>query len=712
MKKDLLIEIYTEELPINCVSNFKAQLPFVIESVLEKFKIEYGDIKSYITPVRMIIYVKKISEQTKKEVYEILGPPVSVGLKNGEFTPQGVGFAKKYGVELKDVYIKETEKGKVLAVKKISGGEEVKNKISEVVKELIVGLAYPKMMVWEETRFKFPRPIRNIVVIFGNEFIKIKIASSVSTNFTYGIKTYPIKKLKIQREKNFSLVESYFNILKKECIIYDFDKRYQTLLKSIENICVRKKLKYDNDPKLLTEIVSIVEYPTCIECKFPEEFLNLPQEFIIICLKTKQKFIPLYTEQGEIVNEFIGVKNGSSEHLDIVRDGFEKVLIARLDDVAYYYNTDSKYEFDSYFEHLRGVVYNEKLDSSYYDKILRIKQLAGFLNEELNLNIDGKIIDITSKLIKNDLLTQIVYEYPELQGTAGRIYCSEYCKKHNLPQEIAFCCEEHYLPKFYEDKVPTHPLSILFSLSSKISDIIDMTITDNLPTGTSDVYGLKKTADSVIKICFDLKFDLCLSKIVKYYLEHPITRKTLLGQEVKWDYPFVIDTVIKFFIQRLENIFVNEAYNIDEIRSALADFNGEFFSKSLLLSSLKNFRSKPEFIKLIELYKRVNNILIQAKKKGFKYEDSVNTELLKLEQEKVLYDETQKLKVRISGFYSNKEFDKVIKIFIELKPIVDNFFDKVLVFDENITLAENRLKLLNSLLKVFRTIGALEYIQI
>lgn len=713
MKKDLLIEVYTEELPISCVSEFNSHLPSVVETVLKNFKVEYKNLKTYVTPVRLIVHVNDVSELTQKEVVEITGPPVSVGLKDGKFTQQGIGFAKKYNVDLKEIFIKDTDKGKVLAVKKIYGGEEVKSKISEILKEILIKLTYPKMMVWEKTKFRFPRPIRNLVILWGNEFVKIKLLSELtSSNFTYGIKTYPIKKLKIHKLKKLSLIESYFQILKEECIIYDFEKRYQTLVKSLDNICSKKDLKYDNDEKLLTEIVSIVEYPTCVLCSFPEEFLSLPEEFIITCLKSKQKFIPLYDKKGKLTNQFVGVKNGPSEYLENVKDGFEKVLIARLQDVKYYYETDKKKEFDTYFDQLQGIVYHSKLDSLYNDKVLRIKQLAEFLNKELNFNIQEQIIEVTAKLIKNDLLTQIVYEYPELQGIAGYIYCSEYCRKHSLPEEVAVCCKEHYLPKSYDDKVPTNKLSILFSLSNKLSDVIDMAITKDLPRGSSDVYGLKKTADSVIKICHELKLDLNLSKIIKFYLEHPITRSSLSGQNVNWSLPLLPESIVNFFSQRLENIFLEEGYKIDEVRAVLSDFNGEFYTKGLILSIIKEFRQKQEFIKLIELYKRVNNILVQARKKGFVLDGEVDTELLKLEQEIKLYNESRQLKQTITELVSKKEFDKIILLFLEFKPVVDNFFDKVLVFDEEKNLAGNRLRLLNYILQLFKLIAAFEHIQI
>jgi len=714
-KKNLLIEIYTEELPPKCIWSFIVQLPKVVKEVLEINKIEYKSFETYVTAVRIIIFVEDISEYTKKEEKEIIGPSVNIAIKNNEYTPAAIGFAKKYNVELKDLYVKDNK----LVIKKIYGGEKVANVIPKILLEIITKFEYPKQMVWQDSRFKFPRPIRKILILFDNEVIKIKkqdseFLSSCCTNspIVYGIKTYPLKKIKIKPKRNVSLADSYFEVLKNENILFNHKERLEVLKKMLNNIIRNKDLKYDDDQELFKEIISIVEYPSCVVCELDKSFLSLPKEFIIICMKTKQKFIPIYDKDGNLTNMFIGVKNGTSEYLENVKNGYEKVLTSRLDDVKYYYEIDRKIDFHSRLEKLKGIVYNAKLDSSYYDKILRIQRLAKFLNNKLDFNIDEKIIEITSELIKNDITTQVVYEYPELQGVAGRIYCEEYCKQNNLPQEIALCCQQHYLPKGYNDDVPQSKLSILFSLASKISDVIDVCIIDGLPTGSSDVFGIKKTADGVIKICKELKLDLNLSDVVEYYIQQPITRTSLKGESVKWDLSSVKDKFLNFFSQRFENILTQEGYKIDEIRCVLFDFNGEFYTKRLVLDSIKNFREKEEFKKIIELYKRVNNILIQAKGKGFLIDTEMREDLLTVEEEKNLYYKMIDLKEKVNNFLKEKKFDEIILEFLSFKPTLDNFFDKVLVFDENKDIATNRLKILNYLLNIFQRIGTFDYIQL
>lgn len=713
MKKNLVIEIYTEELPSSCIEEYKNQLKIVSGEVLKKYNFEYDNINTYITPVRLIVYIKNLSEYTKKVVQEIIGPSVNIAIKDNEYTQAAVGFAKKNFSELKDLYIKETQKGKFVALKKIYGGVNVKSVISKILYDIVGKLSYPKQMLWDETQFKFPRPIRNVLIIYGNNFIKTKFLSLNSTNYTYGIKTFPLKKIKITAKKYISLAESYFETLRNECIIFDEEERLEILIENIRDVLKisKKELKVDNDENLFKEILHIVEYPSCVLCSISEDFLSLPKEFIIICMKTKQKFIPVYTNDDKLVNLFIGVKNGFSEFLDDIKKGYEKVLIARLDDVKYYYETDKKIDFILRLEQLKGIIYNAKLDSLYYDKVLRIKQLAEFINEELGFQIEDNIIDLTSKIIKNDLTTQIVYEYPELIGVAGRIYFSEYCKNNNLPLEIAECCQEHYLPKSYDDNVPKNKLSLLFSLSNKISDLIDMCISDNLPTGSSDPYGVKKIADGIIKICKESKLNLNLDKIVEFYLQHPITRTSLGGEKVIWDSNYKYK-VINFLSQRFENLLLQEGYKIDEIRTVLYNFNGEVNIKLQILNVIKIFRPKDDFVKFIELYKRINNILIQAKNKKFEIEGEVKTNLFVLDEEKSFYETVMTLNDEVDKFFLEQRFEFIINLFLDKKYIIDRFFDKVLVFDEKIEIALNRLRILSLLLKTFNKIGAFENIQL
>ncbi|MCS7230643.1 MAG: glycine--tRNA ligase subunit beta [Elusimicrobiota bacterium] len=700
-KKDFLIEIYTEELPPSCIKEATQQLGEILSECLKKFRVDYREFGFYITPVRIVVVVKDIKEFTKEEIEEIVGPSVNIGIKNGEFTSAAIGFAKKHNVELKDLFIKETLKGKFLAVKKIHGGESFKSIINDLFVDFITRLKFSKTMVWENTKFSFPRPIRNILVIYDNSFIKIKFSSVVSSNFTFGIKTFPIKKIKIETHKKHSLVDAYFDIMEKECIILDQQKRLEILLKSIEQITARKKLKYDKDEKLLNEITAIVEYPTCILCEFPEEFLSLPKEFIITCMKSKQKFIPLYDESGNITNKFIGVKNGYSEHLKYVKEGFEKVLIARLNDVKYYYEKDKKVDFISYFEKLKNITYNSKLSLSYYDKIINIKKLAEFLNDRLGFSVGKDIIDLVSKLIKNDLPTQIVFEYPELQGVAGKIYCEEFCSKNNLPKEIALCCFEHLKPRDFEDDVPSSKIALLFSIAEKFSIIIDNSILDSLPTGSSDPLGIKKIADGLIKISIKNGLDFDFKEIISMYC-------SILG--VKYE-DSLFSRTNNFFIQRFESILLQNNFEVDEIRSILINFKGDFYTKWLIISILKNFRHSEEFYKLIELYKRVNNILNQAKSKGFKIEGLSEESLFKTTFEYDFYKNLLNLKEEVENLWMDRKYEAIIKKFIEFKPKVDEFFDKVLVFDKETDVALNRLKMLYLLLNIFNKIGYLNYIQ-
>jgi glycyl-tRNA synthetase beta chain len=696
--KNLLIEIYVEEFPVKFLEIILTQMPDIVRDVLLENKIIFNKVNIFVTPVRIVIYVEEVNELTKKEEIEILGPNINIGLKNGEFTNAGKGFAKKNGVELDKVYIKQTSKGNFLAIKKILGGKPVKTVLPEVVKTILSKNIFPKTMVWEETKFKFPRPIRNILIFFGNEIIKTVLCGIKTSDTTFGIKTYPIKKIKIKNTSLKPCSENYFDTMENENILINHNKRLETLKKMLDNITSKNNLTYDKDENLLKEINMLIEYPSCVMCEFPQHFLTLPKEVVTICMKTKQKFIPLFDRQGNLVNKFIGIKNGYSEHLENVKNGYEKVLIARLNDAKFFYETDLKTSFVNRTELLKGIIYNIKL-GTLYEKVLRIKFLAQYLNQKLNFNFEEDVLEKTAKIIKNDVTTLIVQEYPELQGIMGKIYSFS----QDIEKQISTVCEQHYLPKQFDDNPPKEKLSILFAISTKLSDLIDNIYIDNLPTGTSDPFGLKKVADSVIKIFVEYQIDLQLKDLLKKYLE----------QFNVVDIEKYFLNLKTFFKQRLENIYVSKGYKIDEIRAILSNFDGEFWSKTKCIEYINKIRTGKEFLELIEIYKRVNNILRQGKQKYNTIEDKeIEKSLLKLDEEKVLVEKLFVSQLEIEKFYQQKDFKNVVEEIIKLRSLINNFFDKVLVFDSDEQIAFNRILIVNKIHKLFNYyIGQLDLIQ-
>jgi glycyl-tRNA synthetase beta chain len=452
----------------------------------------------------------------------------------------------------------------------------------------------------------------------------------------------------------------------------------------------------------------LVEYPSCVLCEFPEHFLSLPKEVIIMCMKTKQKFIPLFDIRGNLTNNFIGIKNGPSEHLTNVKNGYEKVLIARLNDAKFFYETDLKTKFIERIKLLDRVVYNYKIDSMYSDKVERIKKLADYLNQVLNFNFNKDIIDTTSQIIKNDITTLMVQDYPELQGIMGKLYSL----KQGIEDKISEVCEGQYLPKQFNDPVPENKLSILFSISTKLSDIIDNTLIDDLPTGTSDPFGLKKICDGMIKIFIQEKIDISLEDIIKYYItECSITH----SGKVNWDLNLENTTkkFVEFIKQRLENIYIYLGYKIDEIRTVLSKFKGNFWSDTKCLESIHNSRNNRDFVEMTEIYNRINNILRQGKQKYEKIlvNKELDKTLLKQQEEILLLEKLEHAQQRIKNFYQQKDFKKIIEEIIILKPVINNFFDKVLVFDTDEKVALNRVLILDKTFQIFNYIGRLEFIQ-
>ena len=300
----------------------------------------------------------------------------------------------------------------------------------------------------------------------------------------------------------------------------------------------------------------------------------------------------------------------------------------------------------------------------------------------------------------------MVQEYPELQGTIGKLYSLS----QGTDDTVAEVCEQHYLPKQFNDSVPENKLSILFSIATKLSDIIDNALVDDLPTGTSDPFGLKKTCDGLVKILLNTKLDLSLENIINYYIkECSISR----SGKVRWDFPLVDQKVIGFIKQRMENIYVSLSYKIEEIRAVLANFSGNFWSTTKCLESINKNRSNKEFSEMVDIYIRINNILRQGKQQyGMILQNKeIDKSLLKLQEEIVLIENLTVAQTKINDLYKQKDFKKIIEEIINLKPVINNFFDKVLVFDTDEKIAFNRVLILDKMFQIFNYMGQLELIQ-
>ena len=693
MAKNSLLEIYTEEIPANFIPPVIVNLRELTKKFLDEQKLEYKTVTVWATPRRLAVYIEDLVEKTKEETVEVMGPPVRIARdENGEFTKVGLGFANTQGVKAETLLVKNTPKGDYYYITKQTGGQVTEKVLPEIFTKIITKIYFPKTMVWNESKFRFARPIKSIIALYGAKPVKLAVAGIKSGVHTYGLYIKSPKKHKV------ALPEKYVSILRDNYVIVDQNVRKENIV-STSNQAIKKiggTVVFDE--KLLEEVTFLVEHPTAVLCEFDKNFLKLPEIVIITCLEKKQKFFPVMDKDGKLSNYFIGIRNGASEHQDIVKEGYEKVASARLKDAEFFYELDLKEKIETKTEKLKGVIFQQKL-GTVYEKVQRVEKLSSELAQWLNLDpAQKREISRAVLLSKNDLLTNMVYEYAELQGVIGSIYA----KENGEPENVYSAIEQHYWPLSAHGELPKTITGAIVSISDKIDTIAGDFAVGLIPTGSADPYGLRRQTIGIIRILIEKKIQITLKELIQ---------KTILclPSSITAGQPKLLDLTMDFFRQRLEVIFEEKGYKIDEIRAVLV--KEDDISVNLVenkLTALKEIRKLPDFEPLTAGFKRANNILKQTEQKKISIPASIDANKLVEAEEKELYSQIAKIK---ENFKPSENYPEALKKLVTLREPIDRFFDKVMVMAPDTTLRDNRLALLQETVNLFLKVADLSQLQ-
>ena len=655
--KPLLIEIGVEELP--AIPLLK-ELPNIEKkwlNILEKYNFKTG-FDFFYTPRRLILWHREFPLKQPDIIEEIWGAPKNIADKN----PKALeSFAKKCEIDIKEIEYKTKGHQEFLYYKKEIKGKEAKELLPIMVEEWLKSLNFGKTMKWGKCKEEFIRPIRWILCMIESEAIIFNSFCVTSSNFTI-----PHRMLKEKIFINF--VGDYFCKLdKKGVILYQNDRR-KKILSDIQNIEKEHNIKVEIDKNLLEEIVAITEYPTALLGRFDEEFLELPPEVIITSMKEHQKYFPVY-KNGKLTNSFIVVSNAFTNDFSKIIAGNEKVLRARLSDALFFYKNDIKNGLK--IEGLKDIVYMDKL-GTLYDKMKREEKIIEYLTNQYNGNLEKNKKAVN--LAKADLLTEMVYEFTELQGIMGYYYAL----KEGIDKEIATAIKEQY-----SDTV-SNKISAFLNIAKNLDNILSLFSINKKPKGNKDPFALRRSANHIIKISIENKIPLDIKKIIndlsKYY-------NNLNVQEV---IDFIFERLYKFY-----NV------NPSVIRAVLATGESNLLEIDKKIKLLNQIVESDDFKELSITFKRVANIV-----KDFDLNKiNIDENLFEKEEEKILWKNFQKVKKLNS-------LEKKLDYLISLKPFIDNFFDNVMVNVENEKLKYNRKSLIASIYKEFLDIGDIKEITI
>jgi glycyl-tRNA synthetase beta chain len=695
--KDALLEIGAEELPASYIEPACVQMKNIATKALSEIGLHYESIETYSTPRRLVLYIKNIQDKTADRQEDIMGPSFKAAIDaDGKFTKSAIGFASKFGVKPENLRQKETDKGGYFFFAREVKGEKAHKILADVFSKVIQNISFPKSMVWEESGFKFARPIRNIIALCANKVIKIKVADVASSNWTFGLRSLGNTKIHIQD------ASQYFLSLKNSCVIVNQDERKQMIRESMKAASANIGSVIE-DEQLLDEVVNLVEYPTAVLCEFDKEYLKLPREVLTEVLKKAQKCFTVKDKDGKFTNCFIGIRNGLSNFQEIVRTGYQKVVSARLMDAQFFYQNDLQSGLESNIKKLSGLVFNKDI-GTLSEKMERVEKLSLFIWDKFEKEPAKKEkLKKAVWLAKADLVSEMVFEYPQLQGIMGGIYA----KALGLESEIYESIPEHYYPLGSGSKLPQNDFAVCISLADKIDSLTAYFAIGLEPTGSADPYALRRAAISVIRIINQSLPALNLSAVIdEAFSNLPEHVKSKAGDE---GLKKAKEKLEKFFWSRLEIIFEEgsdgNAFGKEEVkaivniakRSDLINFP----DIALKIKALHFARLKDDFKMFTELFKRVNNILEQAKKQNIEIPDKIDESLLNTDSEKALFAVLADAKAKFANLIADKNYEGVFDFAISLKPTIDDFFEKIMVMCDDEKLKKNRIALLAKLRDVF-----------
>jgi glycyl-tRNA synthetase beta chain len=685
---NILLEIGMEEIPARFLKPALKDLEKNMTAYLKDNRISFDKIKTYGTPRRLILEVIDLGE--KQDNLDILnqGPAKHIAFgPDGDLTKAGMGFAKSQGIEAIDLEIVETPKGEYIAARKFVEGKETKTLLPEGLKGLIEGLTFPKSMKWADKTMKFARPIQWILAMADNELIEFEVEGYESRLTSRGHRFFG------KQEFSVESISDYFAKIKENNVIIDIEERKNMIVEMINKNCVTNGEKVVIENELLDEVTNLVEYPYPMVGTFNSEFLEVPQEVLIISMQVHQRYFPILDSEGNLLPKFVVVRNGI-EGSENVRTGNEKVLSARLSDARFFYQEDLKKPLSENIEKLKHVVFQKDL-GTIYQKLERSKKIAGKLVDILGF--EGNRADIlrTIELSKADLVSNMIgeKEFTKLQGFIG----AEYALRSGENERVSKGIEEHYYPRYQGDQLPKNIEGIITGICDRMDTLAGCFGIGMVPSGSKDPFALRRAALGIVNIIFHSKLDLSIQKLVD------ITLDVLEDDGVlKKDKEKVYADVMEFMNQRIINVFLEKGFRKDFILAILDVKNDNLLEVEKKLNTLKDVSSNENFNELVSLLKRVGNI-----SRDYKGTVAINENLLEDQAEKDLYSFYMEFIENSEEVLRQNDYSTYLKTIMSGKDIIDNFFDAVMVMDKNEDIKNNRLSLLSSLNCVFNRIANL-----
>ncbi len=670
---EFLLELYSEEIPPKLQINARNDLKELLKKHLDEEGVKYKSISSFSSPTRLAVLITDIPETIKIASKEIKGPKVEV--------PENIlnSFMNAHNISKKEVFQKKNEKGNFYFAKMKSKKIIVRDLLIKIILNSIASLNWRKSMKWADNNLMWGRPLRSILAIFNKKILPFKFAHLKSTDQVIVEQDLTYKSKQV---KNFS---EYKKFLKSFKILLDQDERKNKIIKKFKYICSTKNFKEIFNNQLIEEVSNIVENPNILLIEFNKKYLEIPNEIIISTLESHQRYFPLFDSRDKLTNNFLVVAN-KSDTKNLIRDGNKRVVEARLSDAKFFWDKDKSRNLIKQIGKLKKIIFYDKI-GTVYDKTIRLRKLAGLISDELNINKEN--LQIAASISKSDLCSDLVGEYPELQGVMGKYFALA----QGFEEEVANSISDHYLPIGMNSPVPKKNISYSISIIDKLDSLTGFFLINQKPSSSKDPFALRRSAISLLRIIIENNLTIKLRELISY----AIRLFEEQGVEVKNN--VAEKEILDYLKERMRNILKEKKIKSDIIEASISSHFGDnyldLYKKNVLMNK---FIGKEIGQNAINSYKRASSIIDNADERISGRPDAV---LFRKEEEKILFDKINHIRKAFTVKEDKKNYENLLIQMSEIKPFTDNFFDNVKVNDENNEIRNNRLELLKMFCNTF-----------
>ena len=677
---EFLLEINTEEMPASHIKSALSQLQERFQEELTDENVAVYRLQTHGTCRRLVVRGDFAPSQKNKEE-EVIGPPTAIAfLPEGKPTPAALGFAKAQNVSLDELEVIKTDRGEYLGLRRIEKGLPTQDILIEIVPRIISSLSFPKMMRWGENPFRFSRPIKNILCLFGQRTLSFSMGKVKTFDFTWGHKIFSPRKIKV---KDYNEYES---ALKQNKVIVEERERQKMILNQAKKKLASLQAQLLTDEELLEKLTYDVEYPCVFLGSFPKVYLRLPMEILSTAMKEGQNLLTVVRGKRQL-SRFVGVADNFQDPENLIRKGNERVLKARLEDAKFFWQQDMKTLLRDKASQLKHILFQEKL-GSFEDKTKRLKKIVAYLGNKIGDKKIKKEMMLAAELSKVDLITEMVREFPSLQGKVGGLYA----KEEGYPSSVWKAIYEQYQPLSLEEEPPSSLSGAILSVADKMDSIVGALGIGIEVTGSKDPFGLRRNAHGVCKVILEKKFSFSFSRLLDKVTKSYGDRLILPKDEIKND-------CLGFFQNRLQYIYEREGYSYDLIKAALGAGMDDIYHSYLRLKSLDSLKDSSHFEPMILIAKRVNNILRDQPKYR------INPDLFTEKEEKELYTTFSIIKKNVLPLLAEGDYLRAQRFIFRMRSVINSFFDNVLVMAEEKRVRRNRIALLQGISHLFLQIA-------